>query len=296
MQPARRCHACGATEVDGLQTLKRCPICVERKLPSTYFCNEACQAAVWKQHARWHKQQKKEDEMRRQALPHLVDADFDTAQAVASMAENSESEYDTLLATGTKHVAAGNLRHATKAFSKAVALAPMDARAYLGLGQACARSYDFKGAAQAWSKAAEVVPGFPDYNAEGWSMYVPRAFMMHSKTECEDVPKPAWWNDVALLELSAKVASLPTDRKADESPLEGRYFMRAMVLSAGTVKVTWQARPRTAAELKEAAKYWQLVAKVTCESADDKRRYIGYGVQLNMAAMRIDELHMASVN
>ena len=99
---------------------------------------------------------------------------------------------------------------------------------------------------------------------------------------------------MALMELSAKLVSLPSEPDVDE----GRYFMRAVVLSAGNTKVTWQAGPRTAAELREAAKYWQLVAKVTCESdiADAKRRYIGYGVKLNMAAMKSDDLHMATVD
>jgi len=52
------CVNCGAAPPPHRRTWGRCVICVERNLPSTYYCGEACMNAHWPKHKVWHKEQK----------------------------------------------------------------------------------------------------------------------------------------------------------------------------------------------------------------------------------------------
>ena len=63
--------------------------------------------------------------------------------------------------------------------------------------------------------------------------------------------KPEWWNDEGLKALSARVVrAAPDDLVANQ--------MRALVLSGQDD--TWEAGPRSAAELKEAAAHYEQAA------------------------------------
>jgi len=65
------------------------------------------------------------------------------------------------------------------------------------------------------------------------------------------VAKPEWWNDEGLKALSARlVRSLPDDLQANQ--------MRAEVLSGQYG--AWEAGPRSAAELREAATHYERAA------------------------------------
>ena len=69
---------------------------------------------------------------------------------------------------------------------------------------------------------------------------------------CAEVAKPEWWNDEGLKALSARVVrAAPDDAQAND--------MRAMGLS-GQCYGAWEAGPRSAAELKEAAAYYDRTA------------------------------------
>ena len=70
---------------------------------------------------------------------------------------------------------------------------------------------------------------------------------MLTQEECAEVAKPEWWNDEGLKALSARVV------RAAPNVL-GANQMRAVVLS-GCV-TSWEAGPRSAAELREAAKFF----------------------------------------
>ena len=52
------CVNCGSAPPPHRRTWNRCTICVERNLPSTYYCGEECMLAHWPKHKLWHKQQK----------------------------------------------------------------------------------------------------------------------------------------------------------------------------------------------------------------------------------------------
>ena len=68
---------------------------------------------------------------------------------------------------------------------------------------------------------------------------------------CAEAAKPEWWNDEALKALSAGVVrALPDEVGINE--------MRAIVL--GGQSSAWEAGPRSAAELKEAATHFERAA------------------------------------
>ena len=69
---------------------------------------------------------------------------------------------------------------------------------------------------------------------------------------CAEVAKPEWWNDEGLKALSARVVrAAPDDTQAIE--------MRAYVLR-GLTAGAWEAGPRSAAELREAAAHYERAA------------------------------------
>ena len=68
---------------------------------------------------------------------------------------------------------------------------------------------------------------------------------------CAEVAKPEWWSDEGLKALSARVVRMAPDfMKA--------HHMRAEVLSGRSS--AWEAGPRSAAELREAATHFDRVA------------------------------------
>ena len=74
---------------------------------------------------------------------------------------------------------------------------------------------------------------------------------MLTQEECAEVAKPEWWNDEGLKALSARVVrAAPDDGQANE--------MRALV--PGGQCSAWEAGPRSAAELKKAAKHFERAA------------------------------------
>ena len=86
----------------------------------------------------------------------------------------------------------------------------------------------------------------------GWARATASAFGMLKLEECAEVAKPKWWNDEGLKALSARVV-----RAAPGDWLASR--MRANVLS-GCAFDTWEAGPRSAAELKKAATHYERAA------------------------------------
>ena len=88
--------------------------------------------------------------------------------------------------------------------------------------------------------------------SEGWAAATAAAFDMLTRGECAEVAKPEWWNDEKLKALSARVVrAAPDDGIAHQ--------MRARVLS-GQCHGTWEAGPRSAAELRKAATHYERAA------------------------------------
>ena len=77
------------------------------------------------------------------------------------------------------------------------------------------------------------------------------AFNLLTVQACAEVAKPEWWNDEGLKALSARVVRAAPDDVAANS-------MRANALSGKTE--AWEAGPRSAAELMEAATHYDRCA------------------------------------
>ena len=88
----------------------------------------------------------------------------------------------------------------------------------------------------------------------GWAVATAAAFEMLRQRACAEVAKPVWWNDEGLKALSTRVVrAAPNDGPANQ--------MRAMVLTGRCD--AWEAGPRSAAELEEAATYYELAAALS---------------------------------
>ena len=98
--------------------------------------------------------------------------------------------------------------------------------------------------------------------ASTWAEAMAQVFSTLGLESCAEVGTPAWWNDEELKALSARVVrAAPDDGQANK--------MRAVVLS-GLSRGTWEAGPRSAAELREAATHYDRTAALVCptESGD----------------------------
>ena len=95
-------------------------------------------------------------------------------------------------------------------------------------------------AAQRFLEAKERSP----VGSKGWALATAHAFGSLGQEACAEVAKPEWWNDEGLKALSARVVrALPNGQAA--------HSMRAVVLRGQCN--AWEAGPRSAAELMDAA-------------------------------------------
>ena len=109
-------------------------------------------------------------------------------------------------------------------------------------------------AAQRFLEAKERSP----VGSEDWAVASALAFNMLAQEVCVDVAKPEWWSDEGLKALSASVVRAAPD--------EGIAIqMRAAVLSG--MGGSWEAGPRSAAELKKAATHLDRAAALQPASA-----------------------------
>ena len=95
--------------------------------------------------------------------------------------------------------------------------------------------------------------------SKSWGQAKAMAFDLLRQEECAEVAKPEWWNDEELKALSARVV-----RAAPNEAIA--LSMRAMVLS-GMSYGAWEAGPRSAAELTEAAAHFDRAAALSSAPA-----------------------------
>ena len=229
-----------------------CPICVKLKVPTTYWCCVNCPGnpGAWKRHAVYHKEVKKHWK-RAEDGGVAQQQDRESAERAARYAAESGDKYAELVAEGVRYGSKEDTRRAARAFREAIALRPDTPNAYYNLGAALNNSGHCVEAAQRFLQAKERRP----VGSEGWAEATAWAFNMLTQEECDEVAKPEWWNDEGLKALSARVLRvLPNDQKANE--------MRALVL-IGPECGAWEAGPRSAAELKEAATHFDRAAALS---------------------------------
>jgi tetratricopeptide (TPR) repeat protein len=170
----------------------------------------------------------------------------EVAEEIARKAEQTGDAYDELLAEGTRYLSKQDTRRAARTYREAIALRPDEPAAYFNLGAALNNSGHFVEAAQRYLEAKERYP----VGSERWAGATARAFSMLAQEACAEVAKPEWWNDEELKALSARVVRAAPDEVH-------AHQMRAAVL--GGQGGTWEARPRLAAELKEAAVHYSTI-------------------------------------
>ena len=99
-----------------------------------------------------------------------------------------------------------------------------------------------------------------------WAESVAEAFDMLKTPDCDEMPKPEWWNDEGLKALSARVVALAPEKTHP-------CAMRALVLEGDALlyRAKWNAGPRTAAEIKDAATWYRRAARVSSTPVDEQR-------------------------
>jgi tetratricopeptide (TPR) repeat protein len=265
LPPSLACFGCARlpSEMgDGRVKHPVCPICVELKVPTTYWCCVNCPGnpGAWKRHAPYHKAVRRqrnrcEDGGVRQQREREI------AEGAARRAAQSGDAYDELLAEGARNSSKDDTRRAARAYREAIALRPDKPTAYYNLGAALCNSAHVMEAAQRYLEAKERCP----VGSKRWAEATARAFIILGQDECAEVAKPEWWNDEELKALSARVArAAPDDLLANQ--------MRAGVLGGSTG--AWEAGPRSAAELKEAATHFDRAAAV-CPAPAGKAQFAG---------------------
>eukprot|EP00964_Phaeocystis_antarctica_P066517 scaffold40212_cov60-Phaeocystis_antarctica.AAC.1 len=225
-----------------------CPKCVKLKVPTTYWCCVNCPGnpGAWKRHAVYHKEVKGHRKSTEDGGV-LQQLQREAADKAARNAAQSGDAYDELLAKGARYQSQQDTRRAARAFREAIALRSDEPLAYYNLGAALNNSGHRVEAAQRFLEARERLRA----GSERWAQATAMAFNVLCQEGCAEAAKPEWWNDEGLKALSARVVRLaPDDGIANQ--------MRAQVLS-GLTKA-WEADPRSAAELKEAATHYDRAA------------------------------------
>ena len=160
-------------------------------------------------------------------------------------AAQAGDKYQELLDDGMRYDSHEDWIRAAKAYREAIALRPEKPVAYCNLGGVLSDSGHYVEAAQRYLEAKERLA----VGSKNWAEATARAFDMVK--ECSEVAKPEWWNDEGLKALSARVVrAAPKDDAANK--------MRAAVLSG--MGRAWKVGPRSAAELEEAATYFDRAA------------------------------------
>ena len=258
LPPSLACFGCARlpSEMgDGREKHPVCPICVKLKVPTTYWCCVNCPGnpAAWRRHAPHHKAVRRQRNMNEDGGV-TQQQQREIAERDARDAAQSGDAYDELMAEGTQYLSQQDTRRAARAFREAIALRPDRPDAYYNLGAALNNSEHFVEAAQRLLEAKERYP----VGSERWAEATAAAFNMLIKQACAEVAKPEWWNDEGLKALSARVMRAAPD---DMQPNQ----MRAAVLSGELA--AWEAAPRSAAELMEAAKHVDRAAALCAAPA-----------------------------
>ena len=151
-----------------------------------------------------------------------------------------------LVAEGIRYASKEDPRRAAKVYREAIALRPDEHEAYFNLGNALGRSGHYVEAAQRFLEAKERYP----VGSKKWAEATAMAYFMLVQEACAEVAKPEWWNDEELKALSASVVRAAPDEVQTNQ-------MRAVVLGGDDA---WEAGPRSAAELREAATHFDRAA------------------------------------
>ena len=171
----------------------------------------------------------------------------EAAEKLALHAAQSGDEHEKLMAEGAQYDSKVDWRRAARSLREAIALKPHQPTAYFNLGHVLSNSGRDVEAAQQYLEARVR----SSVGLEGWATATAAAFHVLKLEVCSEAAEPEWWNDEGLKALSARVLrAAPNEMPALD--------MRARVLSGSSV--AWEAGPRSAAELKQAATHFDRSA------------------------------------
>ena len=226
-----------------------CDMCRDEKLPTTYLCGVNCPAnpGAWKLHGVFHKKLRK-DRKHQEDGGVMQQQTREAAERQAHIAALTGDRHSELLAEAARYGSKEDWRRAARTYREAIGLQPDRATAYLNLGSVLSASGHDVEATQRYLEAKERAP----VGSELWAKATASAFNMLQLKESTEVAKPEWWNDEGLKALSAKVVRAAPN-------VEVAFVMRATVLSGHGA---WEAGPRSAAELKEAATNFERAAAI----------------------------------
>jgi tetratricopeptide (TPR) repeat protein len=254
LAPSLACFGCARlpSEMgDGREKHPVCPICVKLKVPTTYWCCVNCPGnpGAWKVHAVYHKTVKRQWNTNEDG-GEWQQRNREVAEEQARRAAQSGDAYSELVAEGARYSSKDDTRRAARAFREAIALRPDRPEAYFNLGAALSSSGHDVEAAQRFLEAKERY----QVGSVMWSRATAEAFNMLAQEACAEVAKPEWWNDEELKALSARVVRAAPDEVQS-------HQMRALVLCGQYG--AWEAAPRSAAELREAAAHYDRAAALS---------------------------------
>ena len=252
------CVTCGSAPPPHRRTWGRCTVCIERNLPSTYYCGEECMNAHWHNgHKVYHREQHSMEEERHED-PEVRAGDRVRIAERARAAVEEGDEYEQRFAAAYMLMVNSNYHAAAKAVRALIKHHPDDAWPYSLLGMVMQRSYRFVEAAPLYLRAMELFPR----GTGGWGRSASEAFLMLKDPTCRTVTKPVWWSPYGLQELSAQVV-------AAAPQFESVCLMRAFVLE-GHAELTGGGLC-----LKEAAQWHRRAAALAPITAYEVR-YEGY--------------------
>eukprot|EP00964_Phaeocystis_antarctica_P158808 scaffold129674_cov66-Phaeocystis_antarctica.AAC.2 len=230
-----------------------CDKCRDEKLPTTYLCGKDCPAnpGAWQLHGVFHKNLRKQRKQWEDPSGVLQQLSRKVAEEAARQAAQTGDKYMELMAESARYGSKEDWRRAGKACREAIALRPNEPEAYFNLGGWLANSGHYVEAAQRFLEAKER----DSVGSECWAHATASAFDTLRLEACDEVAKPEWWNDEGLKALSARVARAAPNKAIAHS-------MWATVLGALAFGA-WEAGPRSAAELTEAAAHFERSAALS---------------------------------
>jgi hypothetical protein len=188
-------------------------------------------------------------------------------------------------------------RQAAALARKAIELDPARPKAYAMLGFAlrsegaarAARSESFadeyRGAARALVQYMQVATQRGERESFGFAPCASMAFELLVRPECADEPRPSWWDEASLRELSERAAA---ERYTQVHP----FTMRGAVLANAPciAGVQWSPRPRAQAaeELREAAGCFRQASKLSVEQFERRAEFDAAAAHCDRVAQQLE--------
>lgn len=224
---AEQCWGCGKTSrvTRSAVPFRACTLCQEEGCQPCFFCGYECLRASWPRHKEWHNEQRRLFSLAEE----LAARHWHCAAAAAPIL----SPYDDLLSFATSMTLGG-------------AAPPLPPRP----------PSDVLHAASQYLHAVERISASAGARPLYWAERATSAYALVANTSdsvLQELPRPHWWHDGALQDLSMQVLDARPDFVL-------AWRMRGEVLSARLGNANWGPAPRNAKQLAEAGRCLQRAA------------------------------------